>query len=173
MLNGLPVVTAGLHGAAAHGVAEVVGGAVGGLIEGKIRGGFAGLNITQPLDGVVVEALAALVAHILGQTVDHKPQGDINGTLHKHSVTAAAGGREGAVDVVAVSEIGADLLKCGCFGSGAHLTILGNDAELVLVAHGAVVVYCQEHGRELLKGGNATNIACCWIFSGVTPTRRR
>ncbi len=58
-------------------------------------------------------------------------------------------------------------------GSGAHLTILGNDAELVVVAHGAVVVYCQEHGREFLEGGNATKIACCCIFSGVTPTRRR
>lgn len=169
----LPVVTAGLHGATAHRVAEVVAGAVGGLIDREIRGGFAGLNIAQPLYSVVIEALAALVAHILGQPVDHKPQGDINGTLHKHSVTAVAGGREGAVNVVAVAEIRANLLKCGGFRSGAHLTILGNDAELVVVAHSAVVVYCQEHGREFLEGGNATKMACCWIFSGVTPTRRR
>ena len=72
MFNGcLIVVSVGRHTAGAHGVAGV-GVAVRGYVKRKIRGGFGALDIAEPFNGIVIEALAALMAHVLGQTVDHK-----------------------------------------------------------------------------------------------------
>lgn len=135
----LPVVTVWSHGAEAHRVAGVVG-AVGGLIEREVGGSLTGLNVAQPLDGVVVKTFAALVSHVLGQAVDHEPQGNIYGTLHQHGIAAGAGGGKGAVEVIAVAQVGGYLLQGGGFGCLADVVVLRYLLELVVVAHAAVVV---------------------------------
>ena len=164
----LPVVTAWGHGAEAHGVTGVVVGAVRGLIDGEVGGGFAGLNIAQPLDRIIIETFAALMAHILGQTVNHEPQGNIYGTLHQHRIAARSGGGKRAVEVIAVTQVRGYLLHCGGFGCQADVVVLGYLLKLVVVAHTAVVVEGQEHGREVLRG-EASKIAISRAFSAERP----
>ena len=119
----LIVVTVWGHRAEADRVPGIF--AVVGLIDREIGGSFRGLDIAEPLYRVVVKAFAAFMPHILGQAVNHQPEGNVNGTLHEHRVSIVAGSLKSACDVVATAEVGGDLFESGNFGRLSGFGISG------------------------------------------------
>ena len=141
----LPVVTVWGHRAESDGVVRVGVGAVGRGVKREVGRCFGSLDIAEPFNGVVVEALAALVAHVLGETVDHEPEGYVDGALDEHGVAVGSLGGKGAVNVVAAAEVGCDLLKgCG-FGDDTCLVVVCYLLKLEIIADASVIIKGQEH----------------------------
>lgn len=126
--------------------------AVGALVGGEIGGGASCLYVAEVLDAVVVEAFALLVSHALGEAVDDEPQGDVDGALHYHGVALLSAHGPGALHVVAVARVGADLLEgCG-FGLAAYVGVGLDGLKLVVVAD-AAVVFGGKEGSRLFGSG--------------------